>query len=71
VKKMKYLLPMARCLETGETVKTQDLTGARFELGQRKLAEEQARVFADKLSIRTRKPWVGFVETYTPSQRRG
>ncbi len=67
---MKYLLPMARNTVTGQTVKTQDLTGARFELSQRALAEDMARQLAEKLSIRTRKPWIGFVEVYEPRPRR-
>lgn len=65
-----YLLPMARNLVTGQTVKTQDLTGDRYELRQRFLAEDMARQLADKLTQRTGQDWVGFVQLYTPSQRR-
>jgi hypothetical protein len=67
---MNYLLPMARNTVTGQTVKTQDLTGARFELSQRALAEDMARQLAEKMTNRTREPWQGFVQTYTPSQRK-
>jgi hypothetical protein len=67
---MNYLLPMARNTVTGQTVKTQDLTGARFELSQRALAEDMAHRLADKMTNRTREPWQGFVQTYTPSQRK-
>lgn len=67
---MQYLLPKARNLTTGQTVKTQDLTGARFTLQQRKLAESAAEQLADKMSRRTDQPWVGFVEAYTPTERK-
>lgn len=65
-----YLLPMARNLLTGQTVKTQDLTGERFKPSQRALAEDMAQQLADKMTARTREPWQGFVQTYTPTQRR-
>lgn len=67
---MKYLLPMARNLSTGVTVKTQDLTGARFELGQRALAQAAADQFAAKMTARTKEPWQGILEEYTPTTRR-
>lgn len=66
----RFLLPKARNLVTGQTQKIQDLTGARFRLDQRQLAEEVASQLAQKLSARTRQSWVGFVEEYTPSVRR-
>jgi hypothetical protein len=65
----KYLLPKARNLVTGQTVKTQDLTGARFTLQQRHLAEDTARQLAEKMTRRTSDSWVGFVEAYTPTRR--
>jgi hypothetical protein len=64
-----YLLPMARSTVTGQTVKTQDLTGARFTLGQRVLAEDMAQQLATKMTARTGDTWQGFVQTYTPSVR--
>jgi hypothetical protein len=67
----KFLLPKARNSVTGQTVKTQDLTGARFTLGQRTLAEAAAAQLAEKMSARTGDSWVGFVESYTPTVRRG
>lgn len=67
---MKYLLPKAKNLTTGQTVKEQDLTGVRYELNQRFLAEKAAERLADKMSIRTKEPWVGFIEEYEPSVRR-
>jgi len=59
----------ARNLVTGQTVKNQDLTGARLELRQRTLAEELAHQLADKMSRNTGQTWTGFVEEYTPSVR--
>lgn len=65
-----FLLPKARNLVTGQTVKTQDLTGHRFDLRQRALAEIAAEELAGKMTQRTGDQWVGFVESYTPSQRK-
>jgi hypothetical protein len=65
-----YLLPKARNTVTHETVKTQDLTGARFLPGQRRLAEDMADQLAHKMTQRTGDLWQGFVEEYLPSQRR-
>ena len=65
-----YLLPMARSTVTGQTVKTQDLTGARFTMGQRVLAEDMAQQLATKMTARTGVQWRGFVQTYTPTVRR-
>jgi hypothetical protein len=64
-----YLLPMARNLTTGETVKTQDLTGSRYTLKQMSLAQQAADQLAVKQTDRTRQPWVGFVKPYTPTSR--
>ena len=64
-----YLLAKARNTVTGQTVKNQDLTGARFTLQQRSLAEDSARQLAEKMSARTGDAWVGFVEQYTPTHR--
>lgn len=67
---MKYLLPKARNLSTGQTVKQQDLTGHRFTLEQRNLATAVAEKFANELTARTKEPWVAFLEEYEPSVRR-
>ena len=50
-----YLLPKARNTVTGQTVKTQDLTGTRFALNQRRLAQDMADQTAAKMSARNRK----------------
>ena len=64
-----FLLVKARNTRTGQTVKNQDLTGARFNLGQRTLAEDSAQQLADKMTARTGDAWVGFCEAYTPTTR--
>jgi len=64
-----YLLAKARNTITGQTVKNQDLTGARFTLQQRFLAEDSARQLAEKMTARTGDTWLGFVEAYTPTER--
>ena len=61
-----YLLPMARNTRTGQTVKTQDLTGLRYAVHQRALAESAADRCAEKMTIRTGDVWRGFVRGYTP-----
>jgi hypothetical protein len=64
-----YLLPMARSTVTGQTVKSQDLTGARFTQKQRVLAEEVADQLAVRMTARTGESWLGFVQLYTPTVR--
>ena len=65
-----YLVTKARNIVTGQTVKNQDLTGARLELRQRVLAEDLADQLAAKMSRSTGDTWQGFVEVYTPSVRK-
>ena len=65
-----YLMVKARNMITGQTVKNQDLTGARLELRQRALAEELAGQLADKMTRNTGESWTGFVEEYVPFVRR-
>lgn len=66
----RYLLPKARNLVTGQTVKTQDLTGLRFTMQQRTLAQIAADQLAAKMQQRTGDAWQGFLESYSPTQRR-
>jgi hypothetical protein len=65
-----YLLPKAYCIETGQSVKIQDLTGARYTLGQRSFAQQQAETLAQSMSQRTRKTWAPYLVEYTPTERR-
>jgi hypothetical protein len=64
-----YLLPKARNTVTGQTIKAQDLTGGRFELRQRALAEDFANQMATKMSDRTGETWEPFLVEYTPTTR--
>lgn len=64
-----YLLPMARNIRTGQTVKTQDLSGLRYAQNQRVLAESAADQCAAKMTARTGDTWQGFVRLYTPRER--
>lgn len=61
----RYLLPKARNTQTGETVKTQDLTGARYSLAQRSFAEQAAAQLAQKMTRRTQVEWTPIVVEYT------
>ena len=53
-----YLLPMARNSVTGQTVKTQDLTGTVFTQKQRVLAEQVADQLAVRMTARTGESWL-------------
>ena len=64
-----YLITKARNIITGQTVKNQDLTGARLELRQRALAEQLAQQLAQRMTRNTGEVWQGFVEEYTPTER--
>ena len=64
-----YLLPMARNSVTGQTVKSQDLTGTVFTQRQRVLAEQVAEQLAHRMTARTGNTWLGFVRLYTPTHR--
>lgn len=59
-----YLMPMARCRETGQTVKSNDL-GARFTISQRSDCQRQAETLAAQMQWKTGQVWTGFVDTYT------
>ena len=67
---MKYLLPKARNTVTGQTVKTQDLTGLRYKLNQQPLAMLAAEKLAENMTTRTLDLWEGFVVEYIPSNRK-
>lgn len=64
-----YLLPKARNVNSGQTVKQQDLSGNRFTQDQRAFAQEMADRLAVDMSGRTGEQWVGLVEEYTPTER--
>lgn len=59
-----FLMPMARNIETRQTVQGRDLSG-RYTLAQRWIAEEMASKLAQKLTDRTRQTWRPFVKEYS------
>lgn len=61
-----YLMAKARNTVTGETVMHRNMGTAHFRMDQRRLAEDFARQYAAKLSLRTQQQWLGYVEPYTP-----
>lgn len=65
-----YLLSKARNTVTGQSVKNQDLTGARFTLTQRHMCQEVADQLAARMTARTGETWVGYCESYTPTHRK-
>ena len=60
-----YLITKARNIITGQTVMEQDLSGYKFELRQRALAQDQANFLAAKMTRNTGQVWTGFVEVFT------
>jgi hypothetical protein len=64
---MQYLMPKARNLRTGQTVKQQDLAGRRYMPHESKLAQQTAEDLAQSMSRRSQDIWRGFVDVYTAS----
>lgn len=60
-----YIIPMARNTRTGETVKSQDLSGARFQPHQRREARLLAERLADQMTDRGPDTWTAMVVPYT------
>jgi len=62
---MQYLMPKARNLRTGQTVKQQDLAGRRYMPHESKLAQQTADDLALAMNKRGQDTWRGFVDVYT------
>jgi hypothetical protein len=62
----KYLIAKAHNTVTGQNIMMRDLNGAKIDVLQRKLAEEFAQKYADKLTKRTGDLWTASVVEYTP-----
>ena len=62
---MQYILPMARNLRTGETVKTQDLAGRRYRQDQRRECQMMADRLAQQMSDRSSDRWEPIVREYS------
>jgi hypothetical protein len=65
--KLTYILPKARNVRTGQTVKSQDLTGRRYQPHE----QLECRLLADRLAAQmttvSGETWVAVVETYQVS----
>jgi len=62
---MQYILPMARNLRTGQTVKSQDLSGRRLRADQRQECQLMANRLAEQMTDRGSDQWEPVVKTYT------
>lgn len=61
-------MPMAKCQETQQTVKSNDL-GSKFLITQRADAERQSRILADQMKYKTGREWTGYVKEYSVDSR--
>ena len=60
-----YIMPMARNLRTRETVKSQDLSGARYIPSQRKECQLLAERLANQMTQRGPDTWAAVIQPYT------
>ena len=60
-----YIMPMARNTRTGQTVKSQDLTGARLIPSQRKDCQLLAERLANQMTLRGTDTWQPVIQLYT------
>lgn len=59
-----YLMPKARCLSTGQVVKSNNL-GSKFTPGEQRQAQAEAQRLAENMQAKTNLEWQAFVEAYT------
>ena len=60
-----YIMPMARNLRTGETVKAQDLTNKRYQPHQRVECQLIAERLALQMTERSQDPWSAKIVEYS------
>jgi len=60
-----YIMPMARNSRTGQTVKSQDLSGARYIPGQRRECQLLAERLAGQMTLRGPDTWSAVIHPYT------
>ena len=60
-----YIMPMARNTRTGQTVKSQDLTGTRYIPSQLKECRLLAERLADQMTQRGQDTWAAVVQSYS------
>ena len=62
---MQYILPMARNLRTGQTVKSQDLSGRRLRPDQRRECQLMADRLAEQMTQRGSDQWEPVITEYS------
>ena len=60
-----YIMPMARNGRTGQTVKSQDLSGPRLIPSQRRECQLLAERLADQMTVRGVDTWTAVVRPYS------
>jgi len=55
--KQQYLMPAARCPETGQLIKRQDLSGKRYMPNEQREVQILSEILAEDLSLRTQRHW--------------
>jgi hypothetical protein len=60
-----YIMPMARNTRTGQTVKSQDLTGQRLQSHQRQECRLLAERLAAQMTQRGQDTWAAVVQSYS------
>ena len=65
IRMQQYIMPMARNLRTRETVKSQDLTGARYIPSQRRECQLLAERLANQMTQRGPDTWAAVVRPYS------
>lgn len=60
-----YLMPAARNVDSGQTIKRQDLSGQRYTPSDRQTVDTLSQLLAEDLSRRTRQTWAAAPITYT------
>jgi hypothetical protein len=58
-----FLMPAARCLNTGQLIKSQQLS-KRFTASDRREVDQLSQILAEDLSRRTRETWSAEPITY-------
>jgi hypothetical protein len=60
-----YIIPMARNTRTGQTVKSQDLSGARLIPSQRRECQMLAQRLADQMTQRGPDMWTAVIRPFS------
>jgi len=60
-----YIIPMARNIRTGQTVKSQDLSGTRYIPSQRRECQLLAERLANQMTQRGPDTWQPVIQPYS------